>query len=166
MTAMQIPARSEGRKAMEDSLTTAEKVRRQLKAGRKRKTSVLPSLLDAVQRLSDESVRARGLMLQYGLVPDDIRVALLCRAIVPGMPLIKRAPLPAPGSIGTFITELEKMSQMTRVDFLGILWEQVDRDPRAKMPLVVWVTEFADDKQATLDMLTHIRSKRSPSAAN
>ena len=152
---------------MEDSLTVAEKVRRQLKAGRKRKTSVLPSLLDAVQRLSDESARAQSLMAQYSLNANDIRLSLLYRTYPrPGMPHIHKNALPAPGEVGSFITQLEEMSQLTRVDFLGILWEQHERDPRAKAPIVAWVTEFADDKQAALDLLVFKRSASSPSTAN
>lgn len=161
MTAMEVPARSEGRKAMEDSLTAAEKVRRQLKAGRPRKSKTLPrSVFDAVQRLVIEADRACDLMGKSGLNPDDIRLALLCRANVPGMPPIQTAPLPtAAGNVGAFITRLEEMAKLTRVDFLGILWEQADRDARAKSRLTVWVTEFADDKRAALEMLAWRNSK-------
>ena len=164
MTAVQVPARTEGRKAMEESLTTAEKVRRQLKAGRPRKTSTPPhSVFEAVQRLFGEADRARELMGKNGLSPDDIRLILLCRvADIPDRP-IQGAPIPAPGKIGAFITQLEELSALTRVDFLGIMWEQDDRDPRAKGKQM-WITEFADDKRAALEMVAFKNKLASMSA--
>ena len=151
---------------MEKSLTVAEKVRRQLKAGRQPKTKTAPrSVFDAVRRLVDEADRARELMHKSGLIPDDISLALLCRVIgVPGMPRIQRAPLPPPGNIGAYIQQLEELAALTRVDFLGILWQQEDRDPKAKAPRAIWITELADDKQASLELLAFKNELTSTSA--
>jgi hypothetical protein len=163
MTAMQVPARSEGQKAMEDSLTLAKKVWRQLTAGRKRKMRALPSLLDAFQRLCDEADRARGLMRKYGLNPDDIGLALIYR-LAGGA--IGRSPLPAPGNIGVFFMKFEDIAKQASVDFLGILWQLDERDPRAKAPRLMWVTEFADDKRAAQEMLAFKNKLASMSAPN
>ncbi|MGO9937186.1 MAG: hypothetical protein ACLPH3_05900 [Terracidiphilus sp.] len=146
MTAMEVPARSEGRNAMEALLTKAEKVRRQLKAGRKPKTSTPPrSAFDAVLRLFTEEARARDLMERNGLKPDDIRAMLVYSA----SGTVTHGRLPAPENIGPTITLLEQASAR----FLGILWEQTDRDPRAKMPMVMWGTEF--DKRDAAELLAY-----------
>lgn len=137
---------------MEESLTRAEQVRRQLKAGRKPKARELPTMLEAVYRLSNEMERARGLMAKYGLSPDDIGAALLVRAEVPGRPLIQRA-VWKPGQLGVFIHGLEQLAALTRVEFVGIMWQQTDRDPKAKAPRFMWVTEFAADKSTALQLL-------------
>ncbi len=138
-----------GHDVMEASMTDAEKVRRQLKAGRKPKTRTLPSLFDAIKRLCDEADRARSLMQKYGLDPDDIHLSLIYR---PADGFIGSSPLPTPGNIGPFIMKFE---QMGNVDFLGILWWQTTPDNRGKGSVTVpmWITEFADDKRAALDML-------------
>jgi hypothetical protein len=102
-------------------------------------------------------------MGKNGLSPDDIRLILLCRvAGIPDRP-IQGSPLPAPGEIGAFITQLEELSALTRVDFLGIMWEQDDRDPRAKGKQM-WITEFADDKRAALEMVAFKNKLASMSA--
>jgi len=147
----QIATNKAGRDVMEASMTAAEKVRRQLKAGRKPKTRALPSLFDAIKRLCDEADRGRSLMQKYGLDPDDIHLALIYR---PADGLIGSSPLPAPGSIGTFVMKFE---QMGNVDFLGILWWQTAPDTRGKSDAAVpmWITEFADDKRAALEMLVY-----------
>lgn len=150
---------------MEDSLTTAEKVRRQLKAGRKRKTVTLPSMFDAVQRLCAEADRARSLMQKNGLNPDDIKLAIVYRVADAA---IRSSPLPAPGNIGAFITKLENIAAQARVDFLGIIWQQTDRDAGAKHKAVAptWVTEFADDKRAALELLLFKNKLAAMSAPN
>jgi hypothetical protein len=138
---------------MNDSLTVAEKVRRQLKAGRKQKTRSRPSLQDAVLRLCLEVDRGQTLMQRYGLGTNDIRLFLLCRASVPGMPPIQAFEPPAPGNLGEFYTNLETLAARLPVDFLGIMWEQRDRDPKAAAPFFRWITEFVDDKAASLELL-------------
>lgn len=153
-----MPARAEGRKAMEDSLTVAQKVRRQLQSGRRPEARELPNLLDAVRRISTRADSAKWVMRRYGLDPDDIGLALLCRVQVPGMPRIQRAPLPAPEHIGTFITQLEELARLTPVDFIGILWQQADHDPKAKAPRTVWVTPFSTDKQVETELLAYKNS--------
>jgi len=134
---------------MEASMTPAETARRQIKDGRNPKTRTLPSLFEAIKRLCDEADRGRSLMLKYGLDPDDIHLALIYRPASGG---VGSTGLPAPGNIGTFITKFE---QMGNVDFLGILWWQTTPENRGKGSVTVpmWITEFADDKQAARDML-------------
>lgn len=148
-----IPANRAGREAMNDSLNAAEKVRRQLKAGPKPKTRILPSLYEAVKRLCDAADRGRSFMQRAGLNPDDIRVALMFRMDAQ----ISAKPLPVPSSpeaIGVFYEALEKMAATSKATFLGIMWEQIDRAPtKGKAPVNVWFTEFADDKRAALEML-------------
>ena len=48
-----------------------------------------------------------------------------------------------------------KFEQMGNVDFLGILWWQTTPENRGKGSVTVpmWITEFADDKRAAMDML-------------
>lgn len=146
---MQIANNKVGRDVMEASLSAAEKVRRQIKAGRKPKTRVLPSLFDAIKRLCDEADRGRSLMQKYGLDADDIHLALIYR---PAAGLVGSSPLPAPGNVGPFIMKFE---QMGKVDFLGILWWQTTPQTIGKgsASVPMWITEFADDKRASLDML-------------
>lgn len=148
-----IPANRAGRDAMNDSLNAAEKVRRQLKAGPKPKTRILPTLFEAVKRLCDAADKGRTLMYRSGLNPDDIGVALMFRTDAQ----IGSKPLPVPSSpeaIGAFYQSLEEMAATSKVAFLGIMWEQIDRAPaKGKAPRNVWFTEFADDKRAALEML-------------
>ena len=148
-----IPANKAGRDAMNASLNAAEKVRRQLKAGPKPKTRILPSLFEAVKRLCDAADKGRTLMHRSGLNPEDIRVALMFRTDAQ----IGSKPLPVPSSpeaIGAFYASLENMAATSTVAFLGIMWEQIDRAPaKGKAPRNVWFTEFADDKRAALEML-------------
>lgn len=136
------PANRAGRDAMETSMSASEKVRRQIKAGRKPKTRTLPSLFDAMKRLCDEADRGRSLMGKYGLNPDDIHLALIYRA--DGS--IGSSPLPAPGQVGPFIGKFEQMN----ADFLGILWWQTGPDVDKIVPM--WITEFADDRKAAIEM--------------
>lgn len=144
---MQIANNKVGRDVMEARMTAAEKVRRQIKAGRKPKTRKLPSLFDAVKRLCDEADRGRGLMQKYGLDPDDIHLALIYRT---GQS-IGSTGLPEPGNIGTLIMKFEKMGN---VDFLGILWWQTTPDDsKGTLAVPMWITEFADDKRAAVEML-------------
>ena len=143
-----IPANKAGRDAMDASLNAAERVRRQLKAGPKAKTRTLPSLFQAIERLCDAVDSGRSLMRKYGLDPDDIHLALLYRTDG----AIGSSPLPASENIEAFIMKFE---QMGNVDFLGILWWQTGPDTRGKgnSAVPMWITEFADDRRASLEML-------------
>jgi hypothetical protein len=133
---------------MDASLNAAERVRRQLKAGPKAKTRTLPSLFQAIERLCDAADSGRSLMRKYGLDPDDIHLALLYRTDG----AIGSSPLPASENIEAFIMKFE---QMGNVDFLGILWWQTGPDTRGKgnSAVPMWITEFADDRRASLEML-------------
>lgn len=148
-----IPANRAGFDAMNASLNAAEKVRRQLKSGPKPKTLILPSLFEAVKRLCDAADRGRTLMQRSGLNPDDIRVALVFRT--DAQIGIKHLPvLTSPEAIGVFYESLEKMAATSKVAFLGIMWQQIDRAPaKGKAPCNVWFTEFANDGRARLEML-------------
>jgi len=88
-------------------------------------------------------------MQKYGLDADDIHLALIYRTVSGS---IGSCPLPTPGNIGPFIVKFEQMGD---VDFLGILWWQTTPDNRCKGAVTVpmWITEFADDKQAAQEML-------------
>ena len=136
-------ARREGRKAMEEILTPAARVRRQLKAGRPPKITnrVIPTL-EAVMRIADEADRARGMMRAERLNPDDIHLALIyCTPEKKGAEqTVGFKWLPAPGSIGKFITTFEKMGEKDTVLFLGILWHQTTKEGPAEG--VAWVTQF------------------------
>jgi hypothetical protein len=136
---------------MESSMTAADKVRRQLKSGPKPKTRTLPSLFEAVKRLCEAADRGRSLMRKYGLDPNDIHLALIYRP-APGM--IGSTGLPAPEDIGSFVTKFE---QMSNVDFLGILWWQTTPETRNKPDSAVpmWITEFADDRRAAIELLLY-----------
>jgi hypothetical protein len=133
---------------MDASLSAAEKVRRQLKAGRKPKTRTFPSLYQAIERLCDAADMGQSLMRKHGLDPDGIHLALLYRTDG----AIGSSPLPASENIEAFI---KKFEQMGKVDFLGILWWQTTPETRGKPDSTVpmWITEFADDRRASLDML-------------
>jgi hypothetical protein len=138
---------------MDASLNAAEKVRRQLKAGPKPKTRMLPSLYEAVMRLCAAADKGRTLMERSGLNPEDIRVALMFRTDSQ----IGSKPLPVPPTpeaIGAYYTSLETIANTSPVAFLGIMWEQVDRAPaKGKAPRNVWFTQFANDERAALEML-------------
>lgn len=133
------------------TITADAHVRRQIKAGRKPKTRTLPSLFEAVERLCDEADRGQSLMAKYGLEPEDIHVALIFRQ--PGGQIDKRT-LPPPENIGAFITEFEQMGGVTP---LGILWWQTTPETRDRLDrsVTMWITEFADDKRAALEMLIY-----------
>ena len=72
MAALDTTARQEGHKAMEEAISAAARVRRQLKAGRPRKTRSLQlNTFEAMGRIVNEADRARGLMRGAGLDPSD-----------------------------------------------------------------------------------------------
>ncbi|SPE27154.1 hypothetical protein SBA5_580033 [Candidatus Sulfotelmatomonas gaucii] len=146
-----IPTNKAGRDAMDESLNAAAKVRRQLKAGPKPKTRKLPPLFEAVKRLCAEADRGRSLMQKYGLDADDIHLALIYR---PADGVIGSRALPPPGNIGPYIMAFE---QMGNVEFLGILWWQTTPDSRDKpdSTVTMWITEFADDRRAAIEMLVY-----------
>jgi hypothetical protein len=152
MVTQQVPARSEGQKAMEDSLTPAERVRRQLKAGRPNKTRTIPgSVFEAAQRIVAEADRAQNLLQKYGLAPSTVALALVLRVHDPTVPPIQAHPLPASRKLGPYIDTLEQMADAAEVDFLGILWQLDDLDKRQR---VIWATPFAQDTQTVMDLLT------------
>jgi hypothetical protein len=133
------------------SITADAQVRRQLKAGRKPKTRELPSLFEAIKRLCDEADRGRNLMSKYGLDPADLGLALIYRA----NGAVGSKPLPDPGNLGAFATWFETLSGQTRVDFLGIMWWQTGAETGANgnHSAPMWITEFAHDERAALDLL-------------
>jgi len=131
---------------MQNSLTPAARVRRQLKAGRPRKIlNQQLTALDAVQRITNEADRARGMMLKAGLNPDDIRLALIyCTPMKPGFEQAADYKwLPAPSELGSYLTAFENIAKTDVLLFLGILWFQRDhtaKDDSEKQ--VAWVTQF------------------------
>jgi hypothetical protein len=153
MVTQQVPGRSEGQKAMEESLTPAERVKRQLKAGRPKRTLALPgSVFEAVQRMMGEAGRAESLLRKYGLPSTTVTLALVCRVDNPSVQPIQAQALPANRKLGPFIDKLEQLSDAAPVDFLGILWQLDDLD---KQQRVIWATPFAQDTRTVLDLLTY-----------
>jgi hypothetical protein len=142
---------------MENSLTPAGRVRRQLKAGRPRKIlNVELTTFDALHRLVNEADRARGMMREAGLDPNDINLALIYRTPEkPGFEQIGRYKfLPQPGeTMMEFFSGFEQQEKDTRVQYLGILWFQMDHEsPGAKLlgrpEAVSWVTQFVAGPEA------------------
>lgn len=136
-------ARKEGHKAMESAITAAARVRRQLKAGHPRTVRSLQlNSFEAMGRIVNEADRARSLMRKAGLDPDDVRVGLIMRT---GTNLLCKR-LPPPGETVPFFTAI---SEMAGVQFLGILWEQTDRDAEAKSQpgFVCWITPFVAERE-------------------
>lgn len=134
-------ARTKGFEGMKAKMEQdpAARVRRQLKAGRRRTTNSLDlNSFAALGRIVDEADRGRKLMGEAGLDPNDVRLGLIIRT---GTNLLCK-PLPAPEHTGPFF---EAVSRMADVQFLGILWEQTDRGAEAKgLPgFVSWITPFS-----------------------
>jgi hypothetical protein len=141
---------SKGRTAMEDSISTAARVRRQLKAGRPRTTQPVRDLnsFKAMGILLGQADRARELMHNAGLDPSDVYLGLIIRT--PNDLLCKW--LPAPEGAETFFTAI---SGMAGAEFLGILWQQTDREIQSNgVPLSnYWVTPFVAEPEAQQQML-------------
>ena len=114
--ALDTAARREGHKAMEDSISTAARVRRQLKAGRPRTTRSLSlNSYEAMGRIMGEADRARGLMSAAGLDHADVRLGLIVRTSTD----LHCKWLPVPEEAGVFFTAI---SDIASAYFLGILW--------------------------------------------
>jgi hypothetical protein len=141
---------------MEKSLTPAGRVRRQLKAGRPRKVlGVALSTFDALHRLVNEADRARTMMLEAGLDPNDIKVALIyCTPEKPGFEeTVGYKWLPQPGETMEFFARFESEAEETPLLYLGILWLQMDHESAGAKVLgmpepVVWVTQFVAGPRA------------------
>lgn len=147
--ALNAAARREGHKAMEVSITEAARVRRQLKAGRPRKTRSLSfNSYEATGRIVSEADRARGLMRAAGLDAADVRLGLIVRTSTD----LHCKWLPAPEEAGTFFAAILAMVDAV---FLGILWQQIDREVEANgVPLSsYWVTPFVAEQEAQKQML-------------
>ena len=132
---------------MEKSLTPAGRVRRRLKAGRPRNIAL--STFDALHRLVNEADRARTMMQEAGLDPNDIKLALIyCTPEKPGFEeTVGYKWLPQPGETMEFFTRFEKEATETPFLYLGILWLQMDHESPGAKALgrpepVVWVTQF------------------------
>ena len=148
MTALDAAARSDGHTAMENSISAAARVRRQLKAGRKRKIHSLSlNSYAAMGRIMGEADRARGLMRDAGLDPNDVHLGLIIRT---GESLHCMW-LPSPDAAQKFF---EDVSCIAGAEFLGILWKQADREiEQDGLPLVsYWVTPFVTDAKAKEQM--------------
>ncbi len=135
---------------MEKSLTPAGRVRRQLKAGRPRKSLNIPlSTFEALHRIVNEADRARAMMREAGLDPNDIRLALVhCTPDKPGFEeTVGYRWLPQPGETMEFFARFESEARDTPLLYLGILWLQMDHESAGAKALgmpepVVWVTQF------------------------
>jgi hypothetical protein len=141
---------------MEKSLTPAGRVRRQLKAGRPRKIlNAALSTFEALNRLVNEADRARTMMREAGLDPNDIKLALIyCTPEKQGFEEIGRYKfLPPPQETMEFFNSFEELIQETPVLYMGILWLQMDHESAlaksfGKAEPVVWVTQFVAGPKA------------------
>jgi hypothetical protein len=147
MAALNTEARRDGRKAMEKSISVAARVRRQLKAGRPRKTSLSLNSYSAMGQIMGEADRARGLMRDAGLDVADVRLGLIVRTPTD----LHCKWLPAPEDAGTFFAAIDILG----AEFLGILWQQIDREAQVNgVPLSnYWVTPFVTEPEAQQQML-------------
>jgi hypothetical protein len=147
MAALDTAARRGGHKAMEDSISAAARVRRQLKAGRPRKASLSLNSYSAMGLIIGEADRARGLMRDAGLDVADIRLGLIVRTPTD----LHCKWLPAPEDVGTFFAAID----ISDAEFLGILWQQIDRETQVNgVPLSnYWVTPFVTETEAQQQML-------------
>lgn len=147
MAALNATATRKGHRAMEKAITAAARVRRQLKAGRPRTArSLTLNAYEVMGILVSQADRASSLMREARLNPKDIKLRLIIRA-QEGM-LLKR--LPPPGETQPFFQAVESMAG---AQFLGILWEQTDREAEAgKPPVTYWVTPFVADAESQRQM--------------
>lgn len=147
MAALDTTATRKGHKAMEKAITAAARVRRQLKAGRPRTIRSLNlNPYEVMGILVNQADRASGLMAEAQLNPEDIKLRLIIRS--QDAMLLKR--LPPPEEAKAFFQAVESMAG---AQFLGILWEQIDREAEAgKPPVTYWVTPFVADAESQQQM--------------
>src|ERR1700742_3486557 len=119
MTPLTEPGRREGHKAMEKSLTTAEKAIRSLRAGRKPTESERLTPTGAASRAIAAMVRAEEL----GLDPGDTRISLVYQAGDETQLLTLSNDT---GGAGEFFTKLEKFGP--EVLFLGLMFQLKDHE--------------------------------------
>lgn len=149
MTALSTSARREGHKAMEGAITAAGRVRRQLKAGRPRKTHSLQlNSFEVMGRIVSEADRAHELMAKAGIDTNDVHLGLIVRTSTD----LHCKWLPAPEETEAFFTAV---LGLTDAEFLGILWQQTDREVQVNgVPLSsYWVTPFTAEPEAQKQML-------------
>jgi hypothetical protein len=128
-------ARQKGRKAMEKSLTAAARVRRKMKVGRPITNNESLTTLQALYRLTQEADKARALMEEEHLKPDDILCGLVYALITKPIRLGVKV-LPPPNRTAKFFEYFEQLG--TEVLFLGIMWQQKDYESKGEEPFNVW----------------------------
>jgi hypothetical protein len=85
-------------------------------------------------------------MRDAGLDPNDVNLGLIIRT--PTDLLCKW--LPTPTEAGPFFAAIAGMAD---AEFLGILWQQTDRETQADMPLsTYWVTPWRTEPEAQKQM--------------
>ena len=105
---------------MAGTWTKAALVRRRIKAGRPSRVNEILTPLQAANRLVNEVEKARSLMVEAGLAPEDVKAGLVYRSgDNGGLTWPPRA-----GGMATFVDRLEKMQPPP--EFVGIVWEQID----------------------------------------
>ena len=138
---------------MEKAITTAARVRRQLRAGRprSRSTSDVKGLnsFSAMGLLATQADRASELMEANGLDATDLRLGLIIRTKTDLMCKW----LPSAEQTGPFFEEITKLKDP---QYLGILWQQIDRDIKQDgVPQsTYWVTPFVAEPKALEQMKT------------
>jgi hypothetical protein len=149
MAALTTKALRKGHKAMEKAITKAARVRRQLSAGRPRTTRSLSlNVYGVVGRLVGEAERARGMMREAGLDPNDVHLGLIIRTSTD----LQCKWLPGPEKAEPYF---EEIAEMPGAKFLGILWKQTDHEVQSNgVPLSsYWVTPFVAEPEAQEQML-------------
>jgi len=135
---------------MEESISTAARVRRQLKAGRPRSVQDVKDLnsFKAMGILVSQADRAQELMQDAGLDPNDVRLGLIVRTAKD----IMCKWFPAPEEAGPFFAAI---CDLAGAQFLGVLWHQTDREIQADgIPRsTYWVTPFVAEPEAQRQML-------------
>ena len=148
MAALDAMARRDGHKAMEDSISPAARVRRQLKAGRPRKISLDLNSYSAMAIVIAEADRARKMMREAGLDAADVRLGLIVRTATD----VHCKWLPGPEDTTPFFTAI---TDMVDAEFLGVLWHQVDRECELNGVALssYWLAPFVTDAESQSQML-------------
>lgn len=149
--ALNTEAGRSGGKAMEETMTRASRVRTQIKVGRPIAKARQWDSFQALAKIGERSDCARELMREAGLNANDVRAALVIRTHSG----ILWKVLPALGETAGFFETVSKIDE----GFLGILWEQTDREAEDQgLPgKYLWITAFATEPEAQ-QMLSVLKS--------
>jgi hypothetical protein len=128
----------------------AARVRRVLASGAPARIVTRPEpmpVMEAVGRLVEAVDKGRQLMADEGLNRDDITAGLVHTTIETGEFGCKWLPV-APGQIGEYVTDFERMAARGTLQFLGILWQQKRGDGGGSL----WVKPLMGGDAAKLQL--------------